>query len=188
MAVVALLRRARERSGRTLASVASRAGLSESNLSTIEHDRRSPRAETIDRLATALELTLVPVQTGGRATVAEAGEHVTRAVRLGDTERAYRAVLQLADDLQSAPPYLRLLLAAEPPSLTGSGWDAFIAAVVEWRLNQAGVPVPDWVLSTASSDGSWTPPGSVLPARPERIEPAFLRRGVLVEQDEFASA
>lgn len=189
MAIVGVLRRTRARSGRTLASVAARAGITESNLSTIEHDRRSPRSDTIDRLAVALDITLVPAATGGRTTVAEAGDAIVRALAQGDDGRAYRAALQLADDLGSASPYLRLLLAAEAPTLTGPGWGALIAAVTEWRLQQAGLPAPDWVLDSTDHEPSpWTPPGAVLAARESHVPLAFLRRGVLVEEDEFASA
>jgi transcriptional regulator with XRE-family HTH domain len=188
MTIVAALRRTRARSGRTLAAVAARAGITESNLSTIEHNRRSPRSDTIDRLAAALDVTLVPAATGGRNTAAEAGEHIARAVASGDSERAYRAALQLADDLGSAPPYVRLLLAAEAPTAIAPGWDALVAAVTEWRLQQAGLPAPDWVLDTIDPDAAaWTPPGAVLAARASRVPPAFLRRGVFVEEDELAS-
>lgn len=189
MTVVAALRRTRARSGRTLVAVAKRAGITESNLSTIEHARREPRSTTIDRLAAALDVTLIPVATSGRNTVAEAGEHIAQALAAGDPPQAYRAALQLANDLGTSTPYLRLLLAAEPPAPVAPGWDALLAALTEWRLQQAGLPSPDWVRDSGDAvTTSWEPPGAVLPARPSRIPDALRRRGVLIEEDELTSA
>lgn len=189
MTVVGALRRTRARSRRTLAAVAARAGITESNLSVIERDRRSPTSATIDRLTAALDITLIPAVTGGRNTVAEAGEHIAAALTAGDAERAYRAVLQLSDDLNTAGPYLRLLLAAEAPATVGPGWDALIAAVTEWHLQQVGLPAPDWVLHTIDDTAApWAPPGAILPARADHVPEPFRRRGILVEEGELASA
>jgi len=186
--VIAVLRRTRSLTGRSLASVAARAGVTVSNLSTIEHDRREPRSSTIDRLAAALDITLVPVATGGRNTAAEAAEHLVAALAAGDQGRAYRTVLQLSNDLDTATPYLRALLVAEPAPPVEAGWDAFLAAVIEWRLEQAGLPSPDWISQTAGDrDPPWAPPDALLPARPEHVPAAFLRRGVLVEAAELTS-
>ena len=187
MTVIAALRRTRTRTGRTLSVVADHAGLTRTNLSTIEHDRRAPRSDTIDRLAAALGITLIPVATGGRSTVAEAAEHTAAALAAGDTDRAYSSVVQLANDLDTATGYLRVVLAAEPAPPVAPGWDAFIAAVTAWRLEQAGLPTPDWLAGTLDSP-TWTPPGAVLPARAEHVPAAFARRGVQVEEHELASA
>jgi transcriptional regulator with XRE-family HTH domain len=188
MTVIAVLRRTRSRTGRSLASVAARAGVTASNLSTIEHARREPRSTTIDRLAAALDITLVPVATGGRNTAADAAEYLVEALAAGDQVRAYRTVLQLSDDLATATPYLRALLVAEPAPPVEAGWDAFLAAVVEWRLEQAGLPSPDWISETTGDlNQPWAPPDALLPARPERVPAAFLRRGILVEAAELAS-
>jgi transcriptional regulator with XRE-family HTH domain len=187
--VIAVLRRTRARSGQSLAAIAARAGIAESNLSTIEHNRRAPRSSTVDRLAEALEITLVPVATGGRNTAADAAEHLAEALDAGDQARAYRTVLQLADDLATATPYLRALLVAEPAPRVEAGWDAFLAAVVELRLEQAGLPSPEWITHTTGDlDHPWSPPEAVLPARPDHVPAAFLRHGVLVEAAELASA
>ena len=189
MHVVAALRRARTTSRVSLGLLSDQTGIAKPNLSAIERARREPTSSTIDRITSALGVTLVPVQTAGRNTVAEASEHVAAALGAGDTARAYRAVLQISDDLHSADPYLRALLAAEPPTATGTGWDAFIAAVTEWRLTQARLPAPDWT-QTASSDPVhvWAPPGAIIEARPDHVAEPFRRRGVLVEAGELASA
>lgn len=189
MTVVDALRRARIDSGLSLRALAHRAGIAETNLSTIEHHRRDPTAGTVDRLAAALGVRLIPIATGDRATAADTAIAIAAHLRSGDTGRAYRTVVQLADDLDDADPYLRLLLTAERATTGDSGWDAFIAAVTEWRLDQAGLPAPAWTLaSTNGPRPTWYPPGAVLPARPDHVAEPFRRRGVLVEADELASA
>ena len=189
MTITAALRRARSRSGRSLGWVAARAGIAESNLSTIEHGRREPRAATIDRLAAALDVTFVPVATGGRTTTAEAADHVVAALEAGDSATAYRAIVQVADDLVNAHPYLRALLAAEAPVAIDDGWDAFLAGVVEWRLTQAGLPTPEWIRAQVRDPAvPWAPPSAILPARPDHVPEPLRRRGIQVEADELTSA
>jgi transcriptional regulator with XRE-family HTH domain len=186
--ITAALRRTRSRSGRSLSWVAARAGIAESNLSTIEHGRREPRAATIDRLAAALDVTFVPVATGGRSTTAEAADHVAAALAAGDTDTAYRAIVQVADDLASASPYLRALLAAEAPVAIDAGWNAFLAGVVEWRLTQAGLPTPEWIRAQVRDPAvPWAPPSTILPARPDHVPEPLRRRGIQVEADELTS-
>lgn len=189
MTITAALRRTRSRSGRSLGWVAARAGIAESNLSTIEHGRREPRAATIDRLAAALDVTFVPVAAGGRSTTAEAADHVAAALAAGDTGTAYRAIVQVADDLASASPYLRVLLAAEAPIAIEGGWDAFLAGVVEWRLEQVGLPAPEWIRAQVRDPAvPWAPPSAILPARPNHVPEPLRRRGIQVEADELTSA
>lgn len=189
MTIIAALRRTRARSGRSLAWVAERAGVAESNLSAIEHGRREPRASTIDRLAAAMDVTFVPVATGGRSTTAEAADQIAAALAAGDTAIAYRVIVQVADDLFSASPYLRALLTAEAPIAIDQDWDAFLAGVVEWRLQQAGVPAPEWVRAQVRDLGTpWAPPSAILPARPEHVPATLRRRGISVEADELTSA
>ena len=189
MSVADGLRRTRVHSGVSLRVLALRTGIAKPNLSAIERARREPTSATIDRVALALGVTFVPVKTGGRNTVAEASGHVAAALEAGDTARAYRAVVQIADDLQTANPYLRALLAAEPAGSTRPGWDAFIASVTEWRLAEVGLPAPDWVLETIGApDVPWAPPDAVLEARLEHVAEPFRRRGVLIEASELESA
>lgn len=189
MPVVEGLRRARAASGLSLSDVAARSGIALSNLSTIEHARREPTAATIDRLASALGVTLVPVATGGKMTVAEAATLLRTAVVGGDSRLAYRIVVQVSDDLASASPFARALLAAESPALIDAPWDGFLAAVVEWRLAEVRLPAPEWALASAGVPSQpWQPPGSVLPARPDHVAEPFARRGILVEVDELVSA
>lgn len=56
--VVRRLRLEREQQGRSMSAVARAAGISQSIVSLIEHDLRSPTLETLLRLADALELDL----------------------------------------------------------------------------------------------------------------------------------
>jgi len=56
--VVRRLRLEREQQGRSMSAVARAAGISQSIVSLIEHDLRSPTLETLLRLADALEVDL----------------------------------------------------------------------------------------------------------------------------------
>ena len=123
-----------------------------------------------------------------RNSVLEASEAVVQALALNDVDRAYRAVLQLSNDLASAPTDALPSLAVRPPEFLPSGWDAFLAAVVEWRLLQAGVEPPRWVLTTVGSSSSWAPPGAVLAPRTEHVPWSFSRRNVYIEEGELDSA
>jgi hypothetical protein len=74
-----------------------------------------------------------------------------------------------------------------PKSLPAGG-HVFVAAVVEWRLLQAGVETPRWVLDTVGSHSLWSPPVEVLPARAEHVPWSFHRRNLRIEEGELSSA
>lgn len=105
---------------------------------------------------------------------------------------AYRVLAQVTNDLTTPDPADRFVLAIEPPAQISPEWDAALAGITEWRLSQAQLPLPSWVVDEhGNQDWNWTPPLSAASASvPVEIEnvPAPLRnRGVLIEADELAS-
>lgn len=113
---------------------------------------------------------------------------VAEALDANKLDHAYRGVLQLSNDLASASSSRLRMLVAEPPNWLPPGWDAFLAAVVEWRALQAGVDPPGWSVATIDSTSApWTPPGALLKARAEYIPIPFRRRNVLIEEGELGS-
>lgn len=123
----------------------------------------------------------------GRNSASAASEAVLEALALNDVTRAYRAVLQLSNDLAGASADALPRLVARPPESLPAGWDGFVAAVVEWRLLHAGIEPPRWVLTTVGSRSAWASPLEVVPARTEHIPWPFLRRNVLIEEGELSS-
>lgn len=192
MSIPSSLRRARKRSGGSLRSISARSGIAASNLSAIENGRRDPTASTVDRLAAALGVELIPVATQGRSPAARAAEEITRADAEGQAAQAYRRFLQLANDLASVDPVTRVLLSAEEPDRSPSRWIDAVAALVEVRLHEVFAPVPDWVTARAGQPGAvWEPQRTSRPlplgADLALVPPPFLRRGVAIEAGELAS-
>lgn len=184
MSIINSLRRVRVNQRLTLRALAAKVGMAASNLSTIESGRRGSATETVERLATALGVTLVPLELGGRATVAEASEHFVGA----DDRRSYRLLLQVADDLRSASLFTRTLLVAERPHALSPRWDAALAALVEFVMDDSGLPTPGWTAERVG-DRSWCWVPSSGPLAPDvRLVPEpFRRRGVLIESGELES-
>lgn len=193
MTIVNSLRRARRRSHVTLRDAATRSGVGITNLSAIENERRHPTTETVSRIANALGVTFVPVIARGRSTAAASSDAIAQAENAGDHRLAYRQFIQLADDLAAVDPVTKVLLSAEEPDLTGERWDDAVAALVEYRLAQAGAPIPAWVTARQGEPAApWEPQRSAVPlpfpADITAVAEPFLRRGVLIEENELESA
>lgn len=192
MTIVSSLRRARKNARVTLAEVAVRSGVGETNLSAIENARRDPSTATVQRIADSLGVTFVAVPVRGRSSAASAAAAIADAQASGNPRLAYRNFIQLADDLAAVDPATRVVLAAEEPERSGGRWDDALAALVEYRLIQAGAPLPQWVHKrTGDHDHTWEPQRSSVPlpvgADEDLVPEPFRRRGVLIEENELVS-
>jgi transcriptional regulator with XRE-family HTH domain len=184
------LRRARENSALSLRALARETGIAAANLSVIENGRRDPTAATAERMARALGVEFVALDTKGRVTAAAAADAIREAA---SPQGAYRAYLQLANDLAAASPFDRVILAAEQPSATNTRWDDALAGLVEWLLNEEHAPVPDWVKDRpGDADSPWEPQRTNTPlalhADIERAPEPLRRRGVAIEEEELTAA
>lgn len=193
MTIVNSLRRARRLARVSLSDVATRSGVGATNLSAIENARRHPTTETAQRIADAIGVTFVPVLARGRSSAATSADAIARAESAGDHRLAYRQFIQLADDLAAVDPVTRVLLSAEQPDLIGSRWDDAVAALVEYRLAEAGAPLPSWVAERrGDATELWEPQRAAVPlpfpAEVTAVAEPFLRRGILIEANELASA
>ncbi|WP_426516369.1 hypothetical protein ACPPVQ_17310 [Diaminobutyricibacter sp. McL0618] len=124
--------------------------------------------------------------------VAEAAITLADAVGHNNFRRAYRTLIQVADDLTTPDPADRFVLAIEPPAHVNPQWDAALAGIAEWRLSQARLPLPGWITSERGNpDWDWTPPLSpaaeAIPVKVENVPEPLRERGVLIEADELAS-
>lgn len=193
MSIQNSLKQARVRAGLSLTDAAKQSGIQRSNIAAIENGRRDPTASTIEKIANAARVRFVPVKRDGRTTVADAATSIADAVSQNNTKRAYRVLLQVANDLTTPDPADRFVLTIEPPVHVSPEWDAAIAGVAEWRLRQAHLPLPGWIPSVRGNRGwGWTPPlspaSAAIPAREENVPAPLRERGVLIEADELTSA
>ena len=190
MSITTSLRRARLNSGVSLRRAATASGVGASSLSNIESGRREPTSGTVERIADALGVRVAVIPRVDRLTAADAAETIAT---FADAEpaTAYRAFLQLADDLAAADPYEQFLLTVEEPRRLGNRWDDAIAAIVELRLPSGSIP-PWAARSTAQLDTVWEPQRtpSPLPALTDLSEAPepFRRRSIAISAGELESA
>ena len=187
-----LIRAARRSAGLSQHSVAARARIAQPNVSRAESGTRDISTATTERLlrAAGFRLTVLP---GAGLDAIHAGEHVRSSLADGADsaeERAYRYVIQLADDLEALHGAERVAACVAPPAPTGDPrFDAFIAGVVETRLAAEALPHPVWLSTVAELPSPWWvdryTAGShqVAAATP----PALRRRGVLIDAAELVS-
>jgi len=184
-----LLRAARKSQQLTQEQLAVRADIDQATISRSERGRDT-EFNTVDRLLAGAghRLYSAPTRRDDAATIAA---EIRERLRVGDKDRALRALIQLSDNLVAERGLVRGVLGlAEPETTRDPVWDAALAAVVAWRLGEDNLPSPAWVnaksrflhdprgLDVDSADP--VPPGSEVP-------PEFAKRGVLAWRDTFAS-
>lgn len=182
---------AREARGVSQSVLARSSGVSQPSISNIERGRSDPTVSTLNRLLAPLDAQVVWLPTA-LLTPAAAASLIASSARAGkcvlDVEWAIK---QLADDLAATPPGLRGAQCATPPASTGDvKYDAAIAALVEHRLAEAGLPSPAWVSdSHRFVSPEWLVCGvSGLEDLVRADTPAaFLRHGVLLSADDLVS-
>lgn len=126
-----------------------------------------------------------------RDDAASAAEAIRQYLRVKDTDRALRALLRLNDNLTAEHGLVRGILGLTEPEPTGDRvWDAAIAALVAWRLNQENIPLPGWVnnpdRALAEPVVLRVDPADPAPERDD-VPNEFAERGVLAWADTFAS-
>lgn len=185
-----IVRTGRQSAGFTQSELARRTKIPQSSISRIEAGDRSPSIELLDRLLAPSHhhVSVLPTRT---PTVAESAATIRHLIDEGRDPYLFRALIQVADDLADAEPALRVALAVTPPPPTGhAGADAFLAAVVEYRLTGQGLPCPAWVDEphrTVSPE--WLVSGleQLADITREGTPEPFLRRGVLIHEADLVS-
>jgi len=201
----ALAHRARTGAHLTQDELAAFAGVHQPAVARAENGRTGLTVDSLDRLVRAAgwRLTVIPTRAG---TVADAAEAVARFVSdahvaattsdsdvdVGVTvDGPYRAVIQLADDLAAEHGAERVALTVTPPAPTGDiRFDAFLAGVVETRLDEEHLPHPRWLATAPRLLTPWL----VDPATANDREAAYnatpaalAKRGVIIAAEELAS-
>lgn len=184
-----LVRAARESRRLTQERLAELAHIDQGSVSRSERGRDAS-FRTIDRLLAGAghRLYSAPTRRDDAATVAA---EIRAQLRVGNKERGLRALLQLNDNLLAEHGLLRGILGlAEPESTKDTAWDAAIAALVAWRLDEEGLPLPAWVDEAerflAEPRTLEVDPADPVPSHSE-VPVEFAKRGVLAWRDTFAS-
>lgn len=185
-----ILRSARKQGGLTQSELATRAGVDQARVSRSESGSERPRFETVDRLlaATGHRLYSVPTRRDDASAIAS---QIRESLAAKDSRRALRQLIQLSDNLVAETGLVRGVLGLAVPESTGVKlWDAAIAAVVAWRLNEEDLPLPPWVSDPTRrlkrSRSLAVDPADPIPSRAD-IPKEFAERGVLAWRDTFAS-
>ena len=185
-----LLREARRNRGLSQRALAERSGAVQPTIAALESGRHDPGVATLERFVAASGARLAVLPTRVRP-VADAADAIRRLVAEDQLDEAFRELIQVADDLGAENGAIRVALAVTPPQAVGDRrFDAFLAAVVEHRLSEQDLVLPEWTAEpNRVCDEPWFL--SDLPAYIARAQrespPAFARRGVFLIPDELAS-
>ncbi len=183
-----LLSQARRGQRLTQGQLAQKARAAQSWIARSESGESDLLVSSLARLvhAAGYQLAVLPSR---RETASSAAEHVRDALRHNRHEAAYRAVIQLADGLQAEDGATRVALCVAPPAETGDlRYDAFIAGVVEFRLEQDDLPKPEWLARAPRLCEPWSV-DEYADEETSGATPRALRdRGVVIGEWEFDSA
>ena len=152
--------------------------------------RPAVSANPVDLLIRAARCRLVVLPTD-RTPVAEHADAIAEFLGHHDENRAFRQVIQLADDLAHEHGAEGVALAVAPPPPTRDvRFDALIEGVTEFRLREEKLPLPRWLKgATTKLADTWfvdhytIGDHNVIAATPE----PFLRRNVVLDQSELRS-
>lgn len=185
-----LLRAARQSSGLGQSELAARAGTSQPDVSLVEQGKRNPTVETFQRLLGGAGHKIFSYPTI-RADAVEIAALISSAVEELNAEKAFRRFLDYSDGLSSARGVERIVLTAAEPAITGSLlWDAALASVADYWLDDQDLPKAAWLLDNSRVLQHPQSLGvSVYDLEPDlsRVPRQFLARNVLVESSTLAS-
>jgi transcriptional regulator with XRE-family HTH domain len=184
-----LIKTARSTRGLSQVELAQRTGFDQAVISRYEGGS-GVRFSTLDKILGSTGHSLYLAPTNGLSADQAAiliGEHL----KASNVQSALRVLIQLNDDLLREHGITRGVLGLSEPSATGNkAWDAAIAALVAWRLNQEALPLPGWVDNPqrflAKNQVLTFDPADPLPTESETPD-EFRKRGVLVFEDTFRS-
>ncbi|NQX25969.1 helix-turn-helix transcriptional regulator [Microbacteriaceae bacterium VKM Ac-2854] len=190
MTASVLLRAARCASGSSQSRLSELSGVANSSLSLFEHGHRIPTTATLERVLRSARHSLIAIPTA-LPDVAAIAEAIRSALQAVDDATAFRLLIQEADNLAAVDGALRVGLSLSEPAPTGDRrWDAAIAAIAAWRLDESGLPRASWIDGESRRlDAPWQPPsGSIhIPVDPGDVPDTLLRRNILIESSTLRS-
>lgn len=184
----ALLRTARHDRGLSQRALADRARVRQPGIADIETGAHDTTVDRLEQLLAPLGYRVSALPTRGRP-VWEAAAAIRESVQSEDAPRAWRELIQLADDLAREPDATRVALAVTPPLPTGSArHDAVLAAVTDYRLR--GLPKPGWLddpAYTLAEPWDVEPISALRRAARRNTPPEIRRHGVYLHRQELES-
>lgn len=183
MSAANVLRAARRAAGLSQSDLAKRAATSQPAISALERGAHDPSFDTLDRILRSMGYRVIAVATTKLAAV-DAAARIAEELGRKDAAGAFRILLQFNDDLIAERGANRLALALTAPDSTGRlEWDAALAGITEYRLNNVGIPVPEWVRGVRAEEPTIVS-GSKRPApiHADDVPPELLARNVLIER------
>lgn len=184
------IRAARIAAGLTQRELAERLGVTQPAISALESGREDATVSRVEQALAAMHQRFIVVPF--RATSAADAAHQIRSDLIAQRpDHALREIVQLADDMNSDDNARRFALAMQTPASTGDrGFDALIAGTVQLRLDDRGLPHPQWL----SDPHSFLPEPWDLEPLPElqddgraHTPPALAARNVYIHRSFFAS-
>ncbi len=184
-----LLRSARLAGGLSQVELAERTGLDQAVISRLESGA-GVRFSTLRKLLSTTGNSLYLAPTNGLS-ADQAAIEIRSHLKKSEIHSALRTLIQLNDDLLRETGIVRGVLGLSEPSSTGNKvWDAGLAALVAWRLNDESLPLPGWVNKPerflAKNHILTFDPADPLPEASD-TPTEFLARGVLVFEETFRS-
>lgn len=190
MTASVLLRAARSASGSSQSQLSELSGVANSSLSLFEHGHRVPTTATLEKVLRSARHSLIAIPTV-LPDVAAIADAIRSALREADDASAFRLLIQEADNLGAVDGALRVGLSLSEPAPTGDHrWDAAIAAIAAWRLDESALPHASWIDGESRRlDAPWQPPdGSIhIPVDSDDVPDALLRRNILIENSTLRS-
>lgn len=117
----------------------------QANVSSIESGKTDPGISTLDDFLAPLRYSLIPVPTR-MSTVAQMALFIDSRIKKEDFNNAFRAVIQLNDNLLGSNDCIKVVLCVTPPPPTSDRrFDALIAGVCEYYLSKHKLPIPAWI-------------------------------------------
>lgn len=156
--VIDQLRERRRAAGVSQSEMARRLGTTQSAVSRLEASS-SARLDTLDRYAAALGWN---ISASPPSPLDDAVAGIRASLARDDAEAAFRAVVQLHDDVErltDPSPALR----REPDRTDDRRWDALVAGIVERLAHRSNADVPGWTAAPSRRlEVLWFPVADVL--------------------------
>jgi transcriptional regulator with XRE-family HTH domain len=184
-----LLRQTRRAAHLTQRGTASAAHVPQASIGRVEAGSRDVSVATLDAFLRPTGHRLIAVPLRGRP-VAESAIAISEALDHFDEPAAFREFIQTNDDLTSETAAGRIVLSYAPPPPTGDRrFDALLAALVDFRLNEVGAPHPQWIRCTEPLTTPWyVDPYSEAHLNEISVPIEFARRQVILDISELSSA
>ena len=183
-----LLRQSRRAVHLSQRAAASAAHVPQASIGRVEAGSRDVSVATLDAFLRPTGNRLIAVPLRGRP-VAESAVAVADALDRQDESAAFREFIQTNDDLVAETPAGRVVLSYAPPPPTGDRrFDALLAALVDYRLNEVNAPHPAWVGGVAPLVAFWyVDPYSEAHLDQVSVPDEFARLGVILDLSELSS-